>query len=123
MIARRGLLGLLLGTPVLAAGGIVSGATEVAPPSPVAMNNGRRRWQKIVNRLQREQDHRYEAARYPENQHVSVRTKKSWSPAFKAHVEGQIRRERIDWWNMSEEETIAELRRRGFTKLKDFVGE
>lgn len=123
-LARRAAMKALLGSPIAAKGIIEAAAAEVLGAGvsnsvsmanePISVGNGPDTdplWE-LFRRHQQAQMRRLSRRRGREIQHhmpVNVSSKKSWSPAFKAHVTTEIMREYELWDDYSEDGKIRAL--------------
>lgn len=124
-LARRAAMKALLGSPIAAKGIVQAAAAEVlgaaVTNSPLLANEASCSgsagpeidplWE-LFSKHQRAKMRSLSRKRNQEIKHqmpVSVASKKSWSPAFKAHVTGEMMREYEFWDDFSEEGKIRAL--------------
>jgi hypothetical protein len=120
-MVRRGFLGLLLASPAIAKNTLNEGALDVI--QDVASHSG----SNAVCNIGKEDPIRRAAFRYLEDigerkrrrdtpikhmpSHISE--KKSWSPAFKAHVHAKEHRRNV--WDLPEDQIISQAIKAGFS--------
>ncbi|MBW4972095.1 hypothetical protein KZZ08_00600 [Roseovarius mucosus] len=123
-LARRAAMKALLGSPIAAKGIVQAAAAEVLGAAvtnsvpvanePISVGNGpdtdplwelfRKHQQAKMRRLSRQRGREIE-----HHMPVNVSSKKSWSPAFKAHVTAEIMREYELWDEYSDDAKVRAL--------------
>lgn len=121
MIARRGVLGLLLGAPAIA--NSAAGALNEVPSGAMGVSCGGISAEDPLTAaahrfLEKRRDKLHRRLDPPKRMPARIASKKSWSPTFKEHCleadyAAAFGSERL--WEMSPEEIMAEAIKRGFT--------
>lgn len=121
MTNRRGALMALLGAPFAAKTAISEGVSSVANLGMQTIPNGAlvpgppSAWQKLLMKFRRkEEDRNMARERLARHLPSHIAERKSWSSAFKSHVYLQEVNERVNLWDMDDDELAAYLIKRGY---------
>lgn len=117
MINRRAAIGAVLGAPLAAKAKLESGVSGQVVGAVNSVKCGQPEvdqvWELFRKHSKKFERRREINRRQGQGFHHSVAAMKSWSPAFRAHVQEQIEGEELDFWDMSREEQAAWLFKRG----------